>query len=133
MRTKFIGATGFLALALAALPAFAHHAAQSQFDLDKAVKVSGTITRVDFINPHGYLYIDQKDDSGKVTKWAFELIGPGGLRKAGLGRGSGAMKIGDPVTVTAAAAKDGTNSGLVRDIKLPDGRDVVLWTTDPNQ
>jgi len=132
MKNKISAISIVLAFAFA-VPAFAHHAVQAQFDFSKAITVNGTITRVDFINPHGYLYLDAKDDSGKVTKWAFELVGPQALRKAGLGRGSGAMKPGDAITVVAEPAKDGTSSGLLKSVKLPDGRMITLFVHDPNE
>jgi len=108
-------------------------AVQAEFDFAKTITMSGTITRVDFINPHGYLYLDVKDDSGKVSKWAFELVGPAALRKAGLGRGSGEMKPGDVVSVVAEPAKDGTNQGLLKSVKLPDGRMITLFVHDPSE
>jgi hypothetical protein len=118
---------------LAAVTAWAHHSVQAQFDLDKPFTVTGTVTKVEWINPHSYLYLDQKDDSGKVTHWAFEMAGPGALRKAGLSRADrGGLKVGDNVTVNGVRAKDGTDSGLVKDLKLPDGRVFTIWTNDPN-
>lgn len=129
---------GFAA-ALAALSVFtvssawAHHSVQAQFDLDKPVTVTGTVTKVEWINPHSYLYLDTKDESGKVTHWAFEMAGPGALRKAGLSRSDrGGLKAGDTVTVDAVRAKDGTDSGLIKDLKMPDGRVFTIWTQDPN-
>jgi hypothetical protein len=113
--------------------AFAHHAVQAQFDFSKSITVSGTILRVDFINPHGYLYLSSKDDAGKESKWSFELVGPAQLRKAGLGRGQAEIKPGDVVTVVAEPAKDGTDLGLLKSIKLPDGREIVLFVKDPNE
>lgn len=113
--------------------AWAHHSVQAQFDLDKPVTVTGTVTKVEWINPHSYLYLDTKDASGKVTHWAFEMAGPGALRKAGLSRADrGGLKSGDTVTVDAVRAKDGTDSGLIKDLKMPDGRVFTIWTQDPN-
>jgi len=133
MKHSILAATAILGLMIAAVPAFAHHAAQAEFNFDKPVTVTGTVTRVEFINPHGYLYLDAKDDGGKIVQWAFELVGPAYLRKAGLGRGTNAIKIGDTVTVTGASAKDGSNGALAKIIKLADGRTVTIWTSDPNQ
>src|SRR5580692_1848093 len=132
MKNKISGILVVLAFGFA-VPVFAHHAVQAEFDFAKTITMSGTITRVDFINPHGYLYLDVKDDSGKVNKWAFELVGPQALRKAGLGRGSGEMKPGDVVSIVAEPAKDGTNQGLLKSVKLPDGRMITLFVHDPNE
>jgi len=122
-----------IGLALAAMTASAHHSVQAQFDLDKPFTVTGAVTKVEWINPHSYLYLDAKDDSGKVRRWAFEMAGPGALRKAGLSRADqGGLKIGDTVTVNGVLAKDGTDSGLIKTIKFPDGRVFTIWTGDPN-
>src|SRR5690242_7206018 len=127
-------------LALAALgclfgvmPASAHHAVQAQFDLQKPFSVTGVVTKVEWINPHSYLYLDVTDSSGKVKHWAFEMAGPGALRRAGLSRADrGGMKPGDTITVNGVLAKDGTDSGLIKELKLPDGRVFTIWAGDPN-
>jgi len=132
MKCRFGAWLAFLGL-LAAVTAWAHHSVQAQFDLDKPFSVTGVVTKVEWINPHSYLYLDSKDDSGKVTHWAFEMAGPGALRKAGLSRADrGGLKAGDTVTVDGVRAKDGTDSGLIKDLKLPDGRVFTIWTNDPN-
>src|SRR5437879_9601025 len=119
------------ALALAA-PVWAHHSVQAEFDLDKPFNVSGVVTKVEWINPHSYLFLDVKDATGKVKHWAFEMAGPGALRKAGLSRADrGGLKAGDVVTVNGVLAKDGSDLGLLKDIKLPDGRVFTVWTNDP--
>jgi Family of unknown function (DUF6152) len=124
-----LAALGFLVAATA----WAHHSVQAQFDLEKPVTVTGVVTKVEWINPHSYLYLDSKDNSGKVTHWAFEMAGPGALRKAGLSRADrGGLKSGDTITVNGVRAKDGTDSGLIKDLKLPDGRVFTIWTSDPN-
>jgi hypothetical protein len=121
-----------LALGLAA-PLFAHHSVQAQFDLDKPIQLTGTVAKVEWINPHSYLFMDVKDNAGKVKHWAFEMAGPGALRKAGLSRADrGGLKAGDTVTVNGVLAKDGTDSGLIRTITLADGRVFTIWTDDPN-
>ena len=130
MNYRLCGALGFL---MAAAPAWAHHSVQAQFDLDKPFTLNGVVTKVEWINPHSYLFLDVKDATGKVKKWAFEMAGPGALRKAGLSRADrGGLKAGDTVTINGVLAKDGTDSGLIRDIKLPDGRVFTIWTDDPN-
>jgi hypothetical protein len=121
------------ALCLSAVPLLAHHSVQAQFDLDKPIQLNGTVTKVEWINPHSYLFIDVKDPSGKVKKWAFEMAGPGALRKSGLSRADrGGLKPGDAITVNGVLAKDGTDSGLVKNITMSDGRVFTIWTDDPN-
>jgi hypothetical protein len=123
--------TTLCALALAG-PLSAHHSIQSQFDIHKTINISGTVAKMEWINPHSYLTVNVKAADGKVQKWAFELGGPASLRRAGLSRADrGGMKPGDEVTVTALASKDGSNSGFLQELKMGDGR-VFKFTTDPN-
>jgi hypothetical protein len=111
---------------------FAHHSVQAEFDVNKKFTVTGEIAKVEWINPHSYITIDAKDSSGKVERWAFEMAGPGALRKAGLSREDrGGLKPGDTVTITALAAKDGSTNGFLQEIKFPDGR-VFKFGTDAN-
>jgi Family of unknown function (DUF6152) len=133
MKRNAIATMAVLGALWAALPAFAHHAVQAQFDFDKPLSLTGVLTRVEWINPHSYMFLDVKDEAGNVKKWALELVGPGGLRKAGLSRADrGGFKVGDTITVNAFASKDGSDSGFVKELKLPDGRLVTIWFGDPN-
>jgi hypothetical protein len=117
---------------LLAGPASAHHSVQAQFDIHKTFTVSGTVAKVEWINPHSYLTINVKDADGKVQKWAFELGGPGALRRAGMSREDrGGLKPGDEVTASGLAAKDGSTTGFLQELKLADGR-VFKFTADPN-
>jgi len=128
---------GALASALLFVLAFAglvsaHHSVQSQFDIHKTVSISGVVAKMEWINPHSYLTVNVKDADGKVQKWAFELGGSGALRRAGLSRADrGGIKAGDQVTVTALAARDGSNSGFLQELKISDGR-VFKFSTDAN-
>lgn len=109
------------------LPASAHHSIQSEFDGKKLVTISGEIDKVEWINPHSYVTLNVKDADGKDQKWAFEAGGLEVLRKAGLSRADrGGLKPGDAVTVTAMPAKDGSNTGYLREIKTADGRDFKI-------
>ncbi|PYU28882.1 MAG: hypothetical protein DMG31_18840 [Acidobacteria bacterium] len=120
-------------LLMAGMAAWAHHSVQAEFDLNKPITLTGVVTKVEWINPHSYLYLDVKDDSGNLKHWAFEMAGPGALRRAGLSRADrGGLKSGDTITVNAVLAKDGTDSGLIKDVTLPDGRKFTIWTSDPN-
>ena len=119
--------TALLAVSLCgvALPGrvVAHHSIQAQFDINKSFSITGTVAKMEFINPHSYLTINVKDADGKVQKWAFEMTGLAGLRRAGLSRADrGGLKAGDELTVTALAARDGSNSGLAQELKMADGR-----------
>lgn len=112
--------------------AFAHHSVQAQFDIHKKFTVSGTVAKVEWINPHSYLTINVTGADGKVQKWAFELAGPGALRRAGMSREDrGGLKPGDEVTVSGLAAKDGSTTGFLQELKLADGR-VFKFMADPN-
>ena len=106
-----------------AAPVSAHHSVQAQFDIHKSVSISGTVAKIEWINPHSYLTVNVKDAEGKVQKWAFELGGANALRRAGLSRADrGGIKPGDQVTVTAMPARDGSTSGFLQELKIADGR-----------
>ena len=115
-----------------AVPSFAHHSVQAQFDIHKTFTVSGTVSKVEWINPHSYLTINVAGADGKAQKWAFELGGPGALRRAGMSREDrGGLKPGDEVTASGLAAKDGSTTGFLQELKLADGR-VFKFAADPN-
>jgi hypothetical protein len=119
MRTKLAILLAGAGLLLAARPLVAHHAFAAEFDANKPVKLTGTVTRVDWRNPHAWFYIDVKDETGKVTNWGWELGSPNGLLRAGWTRNS--MKIGDVITVEGSRARDGSN--------IANAQSVVLQST----
>src|SRR5262249_59102370 len=86
-----------LALHVGAAPVFAHHSFAAEFDAKQPVKLTGTVTKAEWTNPHVWFYIDVKDETGKITNWGMEMGGPNGLLRAGWTRNS--MKAGDEVTV----------------------------------
>ena len=99
-----------VALAAAALPAWAHHAAQTMFDVTRRITVTGAVTRVESVNPHPYVDIDVKGPNGTMQHWVIELAGPSVLRQARLSPGG--LKPGDIVTVEGIPAKDGTTTAF---------------------
>jgi uncharacterized protein DUF6152 len=132
MKRAIGGLIAVIGLLISGTPVLAHHSVQAQFDLNKPLTITGVVTKVEWINPHSYLYLDVKDHNGSVKHWAFEMAGPGALRRAGLSRADrGGLKAGDTITVNAVAAKDGTDAGLIKDVTLPDGRKFTIWTADP--
>jgi hypothetical protein len=134
MRYRLGGSLAVLGLLFAGVPASAHHSVQAQFDLEKPVKLTGVVTKVEWVNPHSYLYLDVKDSTGAVKHWAFEMASPGALRNAGLSRADrGGLKVGDTVSVNGVLAKDGSDSGLIKELTLPDGRKFTIWSDDPNR
>lgn len=94
-------------LLLVAMPVLAHHSFQAEYDESKLVTVNGTVTKVAWINPHVMLNVDVRDDSGKVANWEMELASPNGLLRQGWKLDS--VKLGDQVTVSGYAARDGSH------------------------
>ena len=117
-----------LGLLFASAPVLAHHSFAAEYDSKKPIKISGTVTKVEFMNPHIYYYVDVKDSSGKVTNYAVEGGTPGSLRRQGWGKVS--LKAGDIVTVEGYMAKNGSNHVNGRNVTLPDGRRVFGGSTD---
>ncbi len=109
-----------IVLGLSAMPALAHHSFAAEYDNKKPVDLTGTVTKVEWMNPHARFYLDVKDDKGTVTNWEFELGSPNGLMRQGWTRNS--MKIGDSISVQGSLAKDGSNLANARTVKLSDGR-----------
>lgn len=111
------------AIALAAaLPALAHHSFAAEFDGTKAVRLRGTLTKMEWTNPHSYFYIDVKDDKGNVVSWGCEAASPGALSRRGFKRGD--IKLGDMLIVDGYLAKDHSHLIDARRVTLPDGRIV---------
>jgi len=106
---------------------WSHHAFQAEFDAKKPIHLRGTVTKMEWINPHAWLHIDVKNADGTVTQWMIEAGTPNTLFRRGFTKDS--LKIGTEVIVDGYQAKDGSNSGNGRDVTLPDGRKLFLGST----
>src|SRR6476660_7341219 len=111
---------GAIALAAFAMPLFAHHSFAAEFDAAKPVNLTGVVTKVEWMNPHTYFYVDVKDaQSGKVTNWACEMGSPNGLTRQGWTRNT--LKVGMVVAFEGTQAKDGSPKANARNV-LVDGK-----------
>ncbi len=121
MNTRFA-----LALTVAALAGGAqllgHHSFAAQYDATKAIRLTGTLVKIEWTNPHTYFYVEVKDEKGQVVRWGCEGGAPGALSRRGFKRGD--LKLGDTITVDGYRAKDGSNLADARRITLADGRIV---------
>ena len=114
-------------LLIAAVPALAHHAFDAEYDRSKQREFKGTVTKVEWLNPHAHVYVDVMEPGGKMANWAFELGSPNGLMRSGWTRYS--LKKGDVVTVVAYLSKDGSNLANAQSIVLSDGRRVFTGSS----
>jgi hypothetical protein len=105
------------------LPLLAHHSFAAQYDATKAIRTTGTLTKIEWTNPHSYIYIDVKEENGTVVKWTCEAGSLGALSRQGFKRGT--VKLGDTFIVDGYRAKDGSRLMVALRVSLPNGR-VVL-------
>jgi hypothetical protein len=117
-----MAAAGLVALAM---PVTAHHSVTAEFDTSKSFTVSGTITKLEWVNPHVYVYVDAKDDKGNVTPYSFESGPPGNLRRTGVLKTM--FSVGDLVTIDAEVAKDGSKHlGHLKAVHFADGHTIIF-------
>ena len=126
MRTKLMALAGFAAI-VAAVPAWGHHAFAAEFDAQKPLKLTGKVTKVEWINPHAWIHIDVTGADGKVTNWMIEGGSPNTLLRRGFTKNS--LEVGSVIVVDGYQAKDGTNRANGRDITFPDGKKLFVGSS----
>lgn len=128
MTPKCLGVLLALVLLFSAVPVFAHHSFAAEYDVKQPVTLKGVVTKVEWLNPHIYLYVDVKDASGNTVNWSVEGGPPNSLYRLGWRKDT--LKPGDGVTIDAFRAKDGTSTANARNVLLPDGRKVFAGSAD---
>src|SRR5262245_45239605 len=115
-----------LILAAVGTPVFGHHSETAEYDSAKPVKVTGTIKKVEWQNPHVWFYVEVKEDDGKITTWGFSAAPPGALMRRGITKD--ALTLGAVVNVQGSRARDGSNNASGRSVTFADGRNVFTAT-----
>ena len=124
MRTRLSIVALGVGLLSAAVPLVAHHSFAAEYDAQKAVKFTGTVTTMEWINPHAWIHIDVKKPDGKVESWMIEAGAPNALLRRGFTKAS--LPVGTVITVEGYQAKDGANRANGRDITFKDGKKLFV-------
>ena len=110
---------------LAAASAAAHHSFAAEFDVNRPIKLTGTVTKIEWTNPHAWVFVDAKDDKGVAQNWAIELVGINDLLRLGWGRDK--VKTGDVISIDGFGAKNGTNTVNAASVSLANGE--LVWAS----
>jgi hypothetical protein len=130
MKFKLMLSMASAALAIAAIPASAHHSFAAEFDAEVPIELTGVVTKVEWQNPHTYFYIDVEDDAGDYHTWAIEMGSPNGLMRRGWHRNS--LEVGDTVSISGTRAKDGSYKGNARSVVLSSGERLFAGSSQDN-
>lgn len=130
MRTKLCVIAAIFGLFAISFPAASHHSFAAEFDANKPVTVKGTVNKMDWVNPHSWIYVDEKSADGAVVTWRFEMGPPNALLRMGWRKDS--IVSGTPVVIEGYRAKSGEPVGNAKQVKLPDGRELFSGGSAPD-
>jgi hypothetical protein len=127
MRYKIGAATVCISALLLVIPIYAHHPFSAEYDANKPVTMTGTVTKVEWENPHAHIYMDVKSDNGETTNWTMELGNPQKLQNMGWKKDM--VKMGDQITVQGWKARDGSNRANAKTVTLADGKKMAAGSS----
>ena len=128
MKIRSLVAIAGATAVLAVTPVFGHHSFAAEYDSARPITLKGTVTKMEWMNPHARFYVEVKEEGGKASNWELELGSPNGLMRRGWTRNS--LKPGDSIVVEGYVAKDGSNLANARQVTLADGRKIFAGAAE---